>query len=563
MLDANRIVQHEEAAHEKRNWIRLTAQCNNRCTFCLDSDAHNGTNISPMTIKAQIIDGRKKGATRLILSGGEPTIHPNFVEFIGLGRRMNYRRIQTVTNGRMFSYKPFLHKCLDAGLQEITFSVHGPNARLHDALVGVRGAFEQEVQGIQNALEDGRPIVNIDMVINKMNVKHITEMMDMFIDMGIREFDLLQIIPFGRAFHEGLASLFYDLEEHAEYIEKAFAYSKRPDLHVWLNRFPVQFMEGYETLIQDPYKLNDEVRGRREEYEALLEHGTPLSCKDPERCRRCYMERLCGQLDRTIEGLQEQTFEAFRAGPTEKSTKAPYEMKQAWVRAKDLDEAARLAATLPGAELVLECEDYAGLTATDVVDGVEEVVLGGKRLVRAEAKTAAQLDQLMALGHARFEVMVHLNKETAARVLEAYQPTPARMAFTVTNYERVTDNWANDVYLPSFFAVCEPAPGASDTEANAVEAIPACLSGRPPRRRPAVFDAGNLGADGKLDIFGYAHRFIEEHYYTKSRRCRDCIHDLECEGVHINFVRSHGYAPLQPVPDPDEASDDAEEPAGD
>ena len=53
MLDANRIAQHEEAAHEKRNWIRLTAACNNRCTFCLDSDAHNGTNISPMTVKRE------------------------------------------------------------------------------------------------------------------------------------------------------------------------------------------------------------------------------------------------------------------------------------------------------------------------------------------------------------------------------------------------------------------------------------------------------------------------------------------------------------------------------
>ena len=50
-----------------------------------------------------------------------------------------------------------------------------------------------------------------------------------------------------------------------------------------------------------------------------------------------------------------------------------------------------------------------------------------------------------------------------------------------------------------------------------------------------------------LDIFGFAKRYIEESYYTKSRRCRDCVHDLQCVGVHINFVRAHGYAPLQPV----------------
>ena len=42
-------------------------------------------------------------------------------------------------------------------------------------------------------------------------------------------------------------------------------------MHIWLNRFPVPHLEGYEHLIQDPYKLNDEVRGRKEEYAYLLE----------------------------------------------------------------------------------------------------------------------------------------------------------------------------------------------------------------------------------------------------------------------------------------------------
>jgi MoaA/NifB/PqqE/SkfB family radical SAM enzyme len=47
-----------------------------------------------------------------------------------------YPKIQTVTNGRMFSYPEFLHRCVDAGLSEITFSINGTNAKIHDALVG-------------------------------------------------------------------------------------------------------------------------------------------------------------------------------------------------------------------------------------------------------------------------------------------------------------------------------------------------------------------------------------------------------------------------------------------
>src|SRR5687768_2398029 len=99
-LEADRIAQHEEAAHDKRNWVRLTFDCNNHCVFCLDTLAHDGNMRDKEDVKKQILDGRKAGATRLILSGGEPTMHPNYIDFIKLGRLAGYRKIQTVTNGR-------------------------------------------------------------------------------------------------------------------------------------------------------------------------------------------------------------------------------------------------------------------------------------------------------------------------------------------------------------------------------------------------------------------------------------------------------------------------------
>src|SRR5215510_7787386 len=154
-----KVLGHEQAAHEKRNWVRLTFDCNNRCVFCLDSDTHVGEMRDREEVRRQILDGRRANATRLILSGGEPTIHPDYVDFIRIGALAGYRKIQTVTNGRLFSYPDFLNGCVSAGLSEITFSLHGPNARIHDALVGVKGAFEQEIVGLKNALADTRLIV--------------------------------------------------------------------------------------------------------------------------------------------------------------------------------------------------------------------------------------------------------------------------------------------------------------------------------------------------------------------------------------------------------------------
>ncbi|MBK7193862.1 MAG: radical SAM protein [Myxococcales bacterium] len=287
----------EAAAHDQRNWVRLTYDCNDRCIFCLDSRAHDGEMRDPDEVKRQILDGRKAGATRLILSGGEPTIHPRFVDFVRLGRLAGYPRIQTVTNGRLFAYKDFLTRALDAGLTEITFSIHGPNAKIHDALVGVAGAFEQEVAGLEHALADGRPVINIDVCVNRGNVKQLPALIETFVAKGVREYDLLHVIPFGRAYTDGKEVLFYDLAEMQPYLQAAFAWARKPDMHVWLNRFPPAHCEGFEDLIQDPYKFNDEVRGRQEEYELLLERGQPLHCRSPEQCRHCYLEPLCDSLD--------------------------------------------------------------------------------------------------------------------------------------------------------------------------------------------------------------------------------------------------------------------------
>lgn len=595
----DKLAEHEEAAHDKRNWVRLTYDCNNGCIFCLDSQAHDGDMRDRNEIKEQILDGRKKGATRLILSGGEPTIHPNYVDFIKLGRLAGYRKIQTVTNGRLFAYRPFLKRCLDAGLSEITFSVHGPNARVHDALVAVKGAFDQEMEGLRGALEDGRPIVNIDVVINRGNVKLLPEMLRLFYGMGVREFDLLQVIPFGRAFSVGRDTLFYDLVEMQPYITEALEFSKLPDIHIWMNRFPPQHLEGYEHLIQDPYKLNDEVRGRKEEYARLLDDGTPLDCRQPERCRYCYLQRLCDTLDDVRETVRARRFDTVRVDTTWESRLGPvfggdpasakrarqaleeahvtvgeespvegdthaadYEHKPRFrlpllagkaptpvatvdelvevagartlhVEAPDLDAAMPSITRFAGVtEVVLELGSYEGLSLA-----LTEGSIAGRRLRAARASTVEAARALLAIPGA-FEVAVALNRETAAWLLSLEVISP-RVSVYQPTYERLTENAQRDVDLRAFFA-------SLDAKVP-VDGVPECVLGRAPRDPARVLDTTMMLPDGRLEIFHYARRYILDHYRTKSLRCRACSRDASCDGLHVNYVRAHGYAVMAPI----------------
>jgi MoaA/NifB/PqqE/SkfB family radical SAM enzyme len=529
----DKVASHEQAAHEKRNWVRLTYDCNNHCIFCLDTLAHDGSMRSNMDVKVQIVEGRKKGATRLILSGGEPTMHPNFLDFVRLGKRAGYRRVQTVTNGRMFSYPEFLSKAADNGLDEITFSLHGHTPKLHDALVGTPGAFEQEVAGLKAALASDRFIVNLDIVINKMNVKHLPEMLETFIGWGVREFDLLHIIPFGNAWGPAKQHLFYDLEGNEEPLRRAMEYSLRPDLHIWLNRFPAPYTEGFEELIQDPYKLNDEVRGRREEYDRYLSIGEKLSCRQPERCRYCYLNQLCDTLDVAIEERRQNELEVLRiAQPAPLSGTLP-RARVAHVVAPALEAAAPLVARADPEAIWLELEDYAGLEQA-LVDGK----LLGRPLERCTAKSSEQLDQLLAMDE-QFAVVAYVTQSTAAAI-RRLAPSSPRLIVAQPRYDRVTDQLRHDVAdLRAFCRALPPEIRSQD--------IPACISGRDPEPRPSSLDAEMLGSDARLDMGKFAQRYIADRYFTKSRRCAGCKHDAACPGVHINFVRAHRYAALEPV----------------
>jgi MoaA/NifB/PqqE/SkfB family radical SAM enzyme len=531
--EGDKVLAHESAAHDKRNWVRLSYDCNNHCTFCLDSNAHDGTMRNNLDIKVQIIEGRKKGMSRLILSGGEPTMHPNFLDFVKLGKRAGYPKVQTVTNGRMFKYPEFLDTAANNGLDEITFSLHGHTAKLHDALVGTPGAFVEETAGLKAALASQRFIINIDIVINKQNIKHLPEMLETFIGWGVKEFDLLHIIPFGNAWSDAKDHLFYDLDGNLEYLQRTFAYARRPDIHIWLNRFPPPYTEGFEDLIQDPYKLNDEVRGRREEFDKYLSLGKKLSCREPERCKYCYLQNLCDTLDTVIEARKEDEVEVLRfSGEAPIAGTLPV-AKTARIAGKTIEDAARLAKVAKPAELELELDDYTGLEGALAADGT----LFGKKLTRCYTDSVETMTRLLALD-ASFEVAVWLTKATEPGVLALGAP-PARLVLAQRNYDLVSDAHANDVDTKAFFAAY--------TAEIPVENVPECILGREPRKHPRTLDVAMLGSDSRIDMTAYTKRYVADAYYTKALRCGTCAVNATCRGVHVNWVRAHGFAPLAPL----------------
>jgi len=263
MQKKSNLLNKEKTQKQNRIWVRIASSCNNKCIFCLDSDAHNWTFVNSDIVKKQIKDWFKKWFdNRVIISWWEASIDPKFSEYIKYAKNIWYNRIQTVTNGNMFAIESFCKKVFDAWLEEVTFSFHGHNEKLHDYLVATPGAFKKSLKGlifIKKYYPD--IIINIDIVVNKINVPYLPDIVKFYMKLGVYEYDILQIIPFWRGFSEYKAQLFYKLDDYKDKLTETWKLSRIPWMYMWTNRFPTEAFEWFEDLIQDPRKIKSEVMG--------------------------------------------------------------------------------------------------------------------------------------------------------------------------------------------------------------------------------------------------------------------------------------------------------------
>ncbi len=521
----------EAVASEARRWVRIARACNNHCAFCLDSDANDGALLPREEVERDIDEGRAQGAMRLILSGGEATIHPDFTHFIRHGKAAGYAHVQAITNGRMFAYPRFADGALEAGLDEVTFSLHGHTAELHDGLTGVAGSFTQTLRGIRNMA--GRCIVSGDVVINGRNVAHLRHILELFITLGVREFDLLMVVPFGRATPGISPDMLFDAEAALPHLRRALELSKDPSLHLWTNRMPPALLEGNEPLIQDPHKLHDEVRGRRDLWDDLLA-GRPMRCAG-ERCDYCFIHPLCRALEQAVRTLSDGVpstllMDLRRPIPTAAPHWLGKPREVLWIRGRDAADLAQLPLGMRPRRVWLELDTPGGHRRALEDAGLPQphrLAVHDPQALRA-ARREDPPELLVAVNRATAPHLAELAASPPAKWIVAYRPS--------LTLEAAADR---DV---------DPGPALASITAPRYLDIPPCLRpGTAPPEHEDPFPLAAVAGDGNLDVQAFVDHYIQRLYRTKSLRCRDCLHHDRCEGISLHLARQFGLAMLSPV----------------
>jgi len=541
-----RMLARERVANVRKHWVRLVTACNSRCVFCLDTDTPRNVYIPDDDVRREIKRGRDElHADKIILSGGEGSLHPHFVEFIAYAKEVGYNRVQTVTNGTMLYKRDLYLRAVAAGLGEITYSLHGHTPELHDRLTATPGAFRKLMKSMMRARRDERVIVNVDVCINKQNVAYIDQIVELCLSVGVSEFDLLHVIPQGLAF-QNRHDLFYDPVEHLPRLQKVFRLNRHPSVVVWTNRFPVEFLEGLEDLIQDPHKMLDEVNGRRFQVRRYLDEGVPLECRQKERCEHCFIEPFCNTTDRVIERQNRATWEVWSIGKANeedwssyadlKPADLPFGCRYIGVEVDDLADIERLPLQ-PGVGMHVTMQRASRRVDRDVVAGP----------LLLKANDAAQLDVLLQDGTiaSGIEIEIDLNVQTSGWLLAHRELTAEllpQLRIHQPNHEFMQDSVDKDVRNPAAFFAQLDLP-------IRVSGLPACLA---PNTQLAeaikvlskkMFDPET----GRIAIRELARTHVVEGYWAKSLRCRDCRINDRCDGAHINFIRDQGFAQLQPL----------------
>jgi radical SAM protein with 4Fe4S-binding SPASM domain len=158
--------------------LQVTRRCNLRCGHCYLGPAKN-IDLGPERIKDTFTEFEEMQGLRLLITGGEPLLHPNFWEINDLLKGRAFRRL-LFTNGTMLTGDVAGRLNID----EIQVSLDGLE-KGHELLRG-RGTFRMAMEAIDIARNAGID-VSVATMVHPENVGDFDELEQLFKRLGIRD----------------------------------------------------------------------------------------------------------------------------------------------------------------------------------------------------------------------------------------------------------------------------------------------------------------------------------------------------------------------------------------
>lgn len=152
--------------------FRLAEACNNDCPMCSNSGRPEAWFTKTEGLIARVGFLYAQGFRRVVLTGGEPTIHPGFWEVVAALRDQGMTW-DVNTHGRSFADAAFAARAREEGLERAIVSLHSHDIPTSCLIFGVKEAAHHEtVQGIEHLLSEGIWLM-LNCVVTTYNAPHL------------------------------------------------------------------------------------------------------------------------------------------------------------------------------------------------------------------------------------------------------------------------------------------------------------------------------------------------------------------------------------------------------
>lgn len=295
--------------------LALTYRCNDDCAHCYNARPRDFPEMPTVEWKRVLNHLWDLGIPHIVFTGGEPTLRDDLPELVAHAQQLG-QITGLNTNARRLSDPAFLQSLVEAGLDHVQITLESHDPGIHDAMVRRKGAWNQTVQGLKNAL-DSRLFVMTNTTLLQDNSPFLEGTLDFLGKLGVPTIGLNALIYSGRGLTVGKGLpesalpplLTLAQQQTLQFGQRLIWYTPTQYCHF----DPMQLELGVKGCTAALYNMCIEPNGDvlpcqsfyqpvgnilRDEWSAIWNHDLCVRLRErqglPEKCQGCAMLAECG-----------------------------------------------------------------------------------------------------------------------------------------------------------------------------------------------------------------------------------------------------------------------------
>lgn len=177
--------------------VKLTNKCNYRCIHCIANSGNPGLIEMDTTTVFKLIDELDiNNVFSVDFTGGECLLRSDFPSILEYSSNKRFL-ICVSTNGSLIDQK-CAKMFLQYNVSLVKVSLDSANPLIHNKIRGTNDAFDKTINGIKNLVKIGIP-VTIQTALSKINIGEIEDIVNLCIDLDVKNINFFIVVPGGRA----------------------------------------------------------------------------------------------------------------------------------------------------------------------------------------------------------------------------------------------------------------------------------------------------------------------------------------------------------------------------